>query len=192
MTLSNTLRIAGFTLITFACAGIAAAQGAVTDSTSTSAHLEMSAEVKTALQLRISTGSGGATVTGNNTTGIFALDFGTVNGLGIGTPATGVTKSVDGSGATYTTPINLSPVYSGFTTETASVTVEAESGTNQSMAREGSSSGNVASVTTPATVVSGASSGSSHERFVGFRIDRTDAAGTKEATLVYTVTMNLD
>jgi hypothetical protein len=192
MTLFNTLRIAGLSVLLFACAGIAAAQGPASDSTSTTSELAMSANVQTALQLNISTGIGGSTVTGSNTTGLFSIDFGDVNGLGLGTPAAGVSKSVDGSGTTYTSPINLTPVYSGFTTETASVTVQAEAGADQDIALEGASAGSVVAVTTPVAAGSDMASGSDNERFVGFRIARTEAAGAKTATLIYTVTMAID
>jgi hypothetical protein len=192
MTFLNPLRIAAFSVLTFACVGVAAAQGPVADAPTTTSELEMSAEVQTALQLRITTGAGGAAVTGNASTGVFAINFGSVNGLGLGNPAAGIAMSVDGGGATYTTPINLTPVFSGFTTETASVSVEAGQGSDQSLAREGDSAAGVVAVTTPYTFLSGAASESNKQRFVGFRIDRNEAAGLKRATLIYTVTMGID
>ncbi len=196
MTLISTLRIAGLSTLLFALAGIAAAQGPVANTSTTSAELEMSALVETALQLNISTGTSGATVTGttgNTGNGLFALDFGSVNGLGFATVRSSANVSVvaDGTGATYTTPINLTPVYSGFTTESAIITVEEGESADQDLAREGGSAGGVAPVTTPVFAFTGASE-SLNERFVGFRIARTEAAGAKEATLVYTVTMTLD
>jgi hypothetical protein len=45
----------------------------------------MSATVQTAVQLNISTGTGGATVSESTSTGLFTLAFGNVNGLGINT-----------------------------------------------------------------------------------------------------------
>ncbi len=192
MTLINTLRIAGLSTLLFAFAGIAAAQGPVSNDTTTTSNLEMDANVQTALQLNISTGTGGATVTGTNASGLFAVDFGNVNGLGLGTPTSGVSVAIDTTGATYTTPINLTPVYSGFTTETADVTVEAGASTNQTIAREGGSAVGVVAVTTAVAAFSDAASDSDNERFVGFRIARTEAAGAKVATLIYTVTMGVD
>lgn len=191
MTSTYALRIAGFSTLLFACAGIAAAQGPVANATTTTSELEMSANVQTALQLNISTGTAGATVTGSNATGLFAVNFGNVNGLGLGTPTAGVSKTTDATGSTYTTPINLTPVYSGFTTETADVTVEQGASADQAIAREGGSAGGVAAVTTAVAAFSNAASGSANERFVGFRIARTEAAGAKTATLIYTVTMAL-
>lgn len=187
MTLTNTLRIAGLSILLFALAGIAAAQGPEIGNTTTS-ELEMSANVQTALQLNIS----GTLVTGDEATGLFAIAFGNVNGLGLGTPTTGVTvTTVDATGALYTAPINLTPVYSGFTTETATVDVEAGTSADQAIAREGANAGSVAAVTTQVNAFSGAVSDSLNARTVGFRIDRDEAAGAKEATLIYTITMDL-
>lgn len=172
-------------------AGTAAAQGPVFDNDTTTSNLEMTATVQTAVQLNISTGAGGASVSGSTSTGLFSIAFGNVNGLGLGTPAAGVSVTVDASGALYKTPINLTPVYSGFTTETADITVEAGASGNEDLAREGSSSISSSSTVsgTPATAVSNAASGSSNERYVGFYIPRTEATGAKTATLIYTITV---
>ncbi len=177
----------------FVFAGTAAAQGPVSDNNTTTSNLEMTATVQTAVQLNISTGTGGATVNGNNSTGLFSITFGNVNGLGLGTPTAGVTVTVDASGALYKTPINLTPVYSGFDTETADITVEAGTSGDEDLAREGNaaiSSGSTVTAT-PVSVISDAASGSNNERFVGFYIPRTEVSGAKTATLIYTITVQL-
>jgi hypothetical protein len=174
------------------CAGTAAAQGPVVDSSTTTSELEMSATVQTAVQLNISTGSGGATVSGSNSTGLFSLSFGNINGLGLGTPAAGVSVVADSSGALYKTPVNLTPVYSGFTTETATIEVEQDAAGDTSLAREGNSSisaSSTVSTSTPASVASGAASDIAIERYVGMYVARTEAAGAKSATLIYTITV---
>lgn len=176
--------------------GTAAAQGPVVGASTTSSELEMSATVQTALQLNISTGTGGATVSGSNATGLYAVSFGNINGLGQGAPATGVTVVADGSGALYKTPINLTPVYSGFTTETATIEVQQEAGSSgEVMAREGNgsiSASSTVSTSVPAAVASGAASGVAIQRQVGMYAARTTAAGAKSATLIYTITMELN
>jgi len=192
MTLINSLRIAGLSTLIFACAGIAAAQGPVVGVATTTSELAMSATVETAVQLNISTGSGGATVSGSPSTGLFSVNFGNVNGLGLGTPAGGVSVVADGSGALYKTPINLTPVYSGFTTETATIEVSQDAGGDTTMARESNSSISAASTVstiTPAGVTSGAASGVPIERWVGMYAARTEPAGAKTATLIYTITV---
>lgn len=193
MTFSNPLRFTALFAALLAFAGTAAAQGPVVNASSTTSELEMTATVQTAVQLNISTGSGGAAVSGSNSTGLFSIAFGVVNGLGLGTPAAGVTVAADASGALYKSPINLTPVFSGFTNELADITVEAGASGDEDLAREGSSS--ISSGSTVAVqhgAVSQAASGSSNERFVGFYIPRTEAAGAKTATLIYTVTMSLE
>lgn len=115
MTVIKSLHATAFAMFVFGCVEATAAQGPVTNASTTTAELQMSANVETALQLNISTGSGGATVSGSNATVLFSVNFGSVNGFGIGTPAAGVSVVADGTGATYSTPINLTPVYSGFT-----------------------------------------------------------------------------
>lgn len=188
----NRLRFAFLFATLLLCAGTASAQGPVTNASTTTSELEMTATVQTAVQLNISTGSGGATVSGSNSTGLFSISFGSVNGLGLGTPAAGIVVVADGSGALYKTPINLTPVYSGFTTETATIEVEQDAAGDTDLTREGNSSissSSTVSTTTPAGVASGGASGSSIERYVGVYVSRTTPAGTKTMTLIYTITV---
>lgn len=192
MTFRSPLRLLGMLAALFVFGGAAYAQGPVVDASSTTSELEMSATVQTAVQLNISTGAGGATVSGSNATGLFSVNFGNVNGLGLGTPAAGVSVVSDASGALYKTPINLTPVYSGFTTETATIEVEQDAAGDTALAREGNSSissASTVSTSTPASVASGAASGAAIERYVGVYVSRTEAAGAKSATLIYTITV---
>lgn len=192
MTSRLPFRLALLFVALFVCTGSAAAQGPVVNASTTTSELEMSATVQTAVQLNISTGSGGATVSGSNSTGLFSISFGNVNGLGLGTPAAGVSVVANGSGALYKTPINLTPLYSGFTTETATIEVEQDAAGDTAVAREGNSSissASTVSTSTPASVASGAASGTPIERYVGVYVARTEAAGAKSATLIYTITV---
>jgi hypothetical protein len=92
----------------------------------------------------------------------------------------------------YTTPIVVTPVYSGFNGESATVTVEAGIGADQAIAREGSAANNVGAVTVAEPAFSGAASESENTRYVGFWIARTEVAGSKDATFIYAVSMDLD
>jgi hypothetical protein len=186
MTLSNILRIAGLSTLLFATAGIAAAQ------TTATAELTMNATVETAVQLNISTSTSpvGATVTGAAGSGAFTVNLGSVNGLGIGTPATGVSVAAHTGAWMYSTPITLTPVYSGFTTETASVTKANSGGADEGIAWEGPSAGSMALMTTTTGAFTGAASGSTNTRYVGFRITRTEAAGAKTSEILYSVIVN--
>jgi hypothetical protein len=192
MTFRFPLRFAILAASLFVFGGAAFAQGPVVSAATTTSELEMSATVQTAVQLNISTGAGGATVSGSNATGLFSISFGNVNGLGLGTPAAGVSVVADASGALYKTPINLTPVYSGFTTETATLEVVQDAAGDTALAREGNSSissASTVSTTTPASVATGGASGVAIERFVGMYAARTEAAGAKSATLIYTITV---
>jgi hypothetical protein len=172
----------------FVCAGTAAAQGPSVSATTTS-NLEMTATVQTAVQLNMSTGTGGATLSGSNATGLFSINFGNINALGAGAPASGVTVAADANGALYKTPINLTPVYTGFAVAgTAHVSVDKGSSGDEALAREGDSSISAAStVIATHSCFATAASGSNNERWVGFYVPRNTLAGAKTATLIYTV-----
>jgi hypothetical protein len=185
MSIKN-LRYSFVLLALFVFTGTVAAQGPATGNT-TSANLEMTAEVQTTVQLNIS----GTAVTGSNSTGLFSIDFGNVNALGIGTPATGITVTPNATGALYKSTINVSPVFTGFVAQTADVTVEAGESADQDLAREGatlSDSGGTAPGVAAGIITDGAN-GSSNSRVVGFYIPKTEVAGSKTATLIYTVTV---
>jgi hypothetical protein len=145
----------------------------------------MTVEVETSVQLNIS----GAKVTGTAGSGTFAGSFGSVNGLGL-SPAANVTAAIDSSGATCSTPITITPIYTGFVEETADVTVKEGASNDQIIAREGATANGMLAVTTSVAAFSNVISGSSNQRFVVFCIARTEAAGTKTPTLVYMVTIN--
>ena len=185
MSLTTLLRFAALSIMLLVCSGIVAAQSA------TSPNLAMNATVATTLRLDISTHASGATVGGSG--GAFTLALGTLNGLGTGSPATNVNATVvNSSGAVYTTPINVTPVYTGFDpAEKATVTVARLASTNGAMAREGSSNANTVdpSVATPVTITDTADSDAAIVRYVGLYVARSEVAGAKSATLVYTVTV---
>jgi hypothetical protein len=184
MTIKN-FRFTFMLLALCAFAGTAAAQSGFAP------QLEMTATVQTAMQLNISTGDTGAEVVDGGG-GAFSIAFVNVNGLGLGSPAAGVSVFVNGSGALYKSPISLTPIFSGYTTEKANVSVLAGTSGDEDLAREGSSSispSSTVSGITPAPVIVQAESGSANERWVGFFIPRVEAAGGKTATLIYTLTV---
>jgi hypothetical protein len=73
---------------------------------------------QTAVQLTLSTASGGATI---NSASDYSLAFGNVNALGIG-PGAGFTTIPVAGGMIYYTPILLNPAFAEFTALTASIT----------------------------------------------------------------------
>jgi hypothetical protein len=203
MSLKNKLPLLLAVLGLFAFAGAAAAQvGPVRNGLTSDSQLNLTANAQNALQLDISTAAGGATVTGatgNNSTGVFSLDFGNVNGLGIGAPSAGVTVAVSGSGATYTSPINLTPRYSGHVNNSASISVlldgSAGDANGRAATREGAAA---ASVVAPSSVVpniftSTAVNGTAVTRYVGYFVSNANGAsavvGAMSSRLVYEITI---
>jgi hypothetical protein len=203
MSFKNTLPLLLALLGLFTVAGTAAAQvGPVRNGLTSDSYLNLSANAQNALQLDISTAAGGATVTGatgNASTGVFSLDFGNVNGLGIGAPSAGVTVAVQAGGALYTSPISLTPRYSGHVNATASISVlldgAAGDANGRAATREGAAA---ASVVAPSAVVpniftSAATNGVSVTRYVGYFVSNANGAGAvngaMSSRLIYEITI---
>jgi len=170
-------------LALFAFAGTASAQ------TATVPRLEMTATVVSAMRLDISKHASGVNVDGS--AGAFSLSFGSVNSLGV-SPAADVAAAVtEGAGAAgftmYTTPIVLTPVFSGMTGP-ASVALTIGSGANDAIAFEGDSAATVA-LAAARVVVPSSLSDVPNTRYVGFKISKLETVGVKTAVLVYTLTV---
>lgn len=192
MTIYKTIRclvlLAGFAALSQTAAF---AQGTVTGTSTTTANLGMSATAQTVLTLDIAT-NGGAAVTGTAGSGAFAVSLGNVNGLGVGTPTSGVTVATTPAGATYTTPITLMPTFSGFVTATAVINVNyaAASGNplGNAAVREGAAADSVAALTaTPAAAIAAVSTGVGYSRYVGFFVSNVNGAGAVNGALASTV-----
>lgn len=169
-----------------AFAGTASAQG-----TATAPELTMNATVENALRLDISSHASGVEGTGTSTD--FVVNLGNVNALGMGTPATGVSVAVtEGVGAAgfaiYTTPIVLTPVFSGYGAGTAQIELTLGGGTNDAIAFEGPSAA-AAELAATRTVVASSASDVANTRYVGFKVTKLQAVGAIDAIMVYTVTM---
>jgi len=200
MSFKNTLLLALLGL--FAFAGTAAAQGPVRNGLTSDSWLNLTANAQNALQLDISTAGGGATVvgaTGNASTGVFSLDFGNVNGLGIGAPAAGVTVAVQAGGALYTSPISLTPRYSGHVNNTGSISVlmdgVAGNAIGRTATREGAAAATVAapSTTVPNIFTNAAVNGTAVTRYVGYFVSNVNGVGAvngaMSSRLVYEITI---
>lgn len=203
MKIKTSLRYVSALAILATAAVCASAQtGPRTGGPSSDSQLNITANASNALMLDISTAPGGATVngtTGRNSNGVFSLDFGNVNGLGIGTPSTGVTVDVQETGALYTTPINLTPRYSGHTNNSASISVMLDGTGGNDAGRAATREGGAAtSVTAPSASVpniftSGVTSGTSVTRYVGVFVSNANGtgavAGSLQSRLIYQVTI---
>ena len=161
--------------------------------------------VLTRLQIDIMTATGGTTVTGStgdSSTGAFSLNFGNVNGLGIGTPTAGVSKtSKTSSGMLYTTPITIRPIWTGVgCIGTATIKVYQDSTTStasQDALREGSLAAGVATVpnslASAVTITTNAANNTSYTRYVGIYVSNANGAsrvaGTLSPKLIYQVSL---
>jgi hypothetical protein len=78
-----------------------------------------SENIQTAVGFTLASAAGGLSV---NPGADFSMNFGTVNGIGVA-PAAGLTIVPAAGGAIYSTPYLLQPVFSGFASNTATMTV---------------------------------------------------------------------
>lgn len=149
-------------------------------------QLTMSANVQSSMKLNI-TNNGGVDLTGADEA--WTVDLGDVSGLGLGTPAAGVTKAAVNGGYNYSTAINVTPVYSGFGAQDATVTVTS-TGPDELIALEGTSTTGTDLSPSAKVVSDEALTDVDLPRVVGFYIAQNETAGAKTATLTYTVTIN--
>lgn len=189
MNVFKTISSAALFVGVLACSQTAFAQGRVFADETTTANLSMTAEAQTVLNLDISTHASGADVTGTLGSGAFSIDLGNVNGLGIGTPATNVTKAVTGAGATYTTPITLTPTFSGFSSTDAVIAV---SNDGDATAREGVDAASVTGLSASlVNVTSTATTGAGFTRYVGFFVSNENGTGNVSGAMASTITYTI-
>ena len=168
--------------------------------TSSSSQINLKANAQKAIQIDILSSASGAALTGStgpSSTGLFSLDFGQVDGLGLSSGAAGVTVTLSPTGALYSTPILLVPRFSGFATTTGSVSVSldftAGNLRGQLATREGASPAAMASILTPATITTAATTGTPITRYVGLFISNANGpfavTGPLSSRLIYQVTV---
>jgi hypothetical protein len=196
MSFRRSLNLAFTFVALLVCAVSASAQadlGPQRGSGTSSSQLNITANGQASLQIDISTHASGATVTGvtgKDSTGVFGLDFGDVNALGLGTPTAGVTVDVSsGTGALYTTPITLTPRWAGFggTDATITVVMDAASGNalGRAATREGAAAASVVapSVLLPNAFSTNAANKTAITRYVGIFVSDANGAGAVSGAL---------
>ncbi len=166
-------------ILALSSVSVVAADGSVSNANTVSSNLTLSATAETAITLTISTNDGASVTDGGS--GAFGVSFGNVNGLGVGTPTSGVTVNVQENGALYTTPITVTPTFSGFVSTVATVKVYQDAGTSsdsQNAAREGSAAGSVSSVPsssgTASVITSSAANATGLTRYVGIFVSNAN------------------
>ena len=148
---------------------------------------ETRAQILVRLQVDVSTAPGGATVNGQTgllSTGVFDVNFGNVNGLGIGPRPAGVSIIRGAGGTLYSTPILITPSWTCvLTCPTGTITLrlDAAQGTSagRDAVREGASPGSAIAVNAspPKTITTTATSGVPITRHVGLFVSNANGAG---------------
>jgi hypothetical protein len=156
-----------------------------------------STQVQTAVQLTLATAPGGLAV---QPAGDYQMAFGNVNGLGIG-PGAGLTTVAAAGGTIYSTPYLLQPVFSDFTSTTA--TLKVFTSTNfahptslileDAAVAAGPYSIISATAGTPTIMTGSAANRSTITRYLGLLVSNANGAGVfagnDSATLTFTMTV---
>lgn len=150
--------------------------------------------INSAIQLTLGTATGGLTISPATD---YAVDFGAVNGLGIGSGA-GVTVNNVSGGVVYATPYLLQPAYTDQAKTTATITVTLTANfmhpTVLQLDDAGSATGSFTQITTtPVTITSAAASRTPITRYLGLFVSSINGPGTftgsDTATLTFTMTV---
>jgi len=142
--------------------------------------MKVNVNVQSAVQLTLSNGASGThCVISAGAPQDYQIDFGNVNGLGVGTPTCG-TVSTTATDATYVTDYQLTPSFSGFAGTTASIAIGATAFAHPGTLtlKEGATAGTVAAVpVAPAVVVNNAANNTAITRYLGVTVQNQNGAG---------------
>ncbi len=169
----------------FSVAGFAATSAAGVNTVAPT--MTVNVNVQTAVSLTVSTGAAvnSCLVTAPGPGTDYSIDFGNVNGLGIGNPTCGAVTPGAGN-ATYSTNYTLLPVYSGFTATAATISVTAPAFTHNTILSlvEGGTAGTMGAVPTSGTAhnVSGLASGTAVSRYLGVVVTAGNGLGAFPGT----------
>ena len=153
--------------------------------------------VQNAVQLTLSTATGGVTI---STAADFAMNFGNVNGLGIG-PGAGLTTVAASGGVIYGTPYLLNPAFTDFTSTSASLSVYASKvfahpavlHLDDSASGAGPYAAISVTAGAPTAITAAAHDRTSFTRYLGLFVSNVNGAtafsGTDNATLTFTMTV---
>jgi hypothetical protein len=151
----------------------------------------------TALQLTLSTATGGLTV---NAASDYSMNFGNVNGIGVG-PSAGLTVVPQAGGVIYLTPYSLTPAFSNFKSTTGTVNVAVSTNFAHSSVLSlwtapvlaGPYTAISTSVGSPTPITIGATTRTVVTPYLGLKVSNLNGAGvfngSDSATLTYTLTV---
>ena len=151
-------------------------------------------QVQTAMRLTLGTAAGGRTV---STASDFALDYSTVNGLGI-SPAAGLTVNASAGGVVYSTPYLLQPSFAGFSSATGTLQAYVSVDFVHPSQLELRDSVNGSTFTAlskisgaPTTLTAAAASGTAVTRYLGLFVSSSNGStiftGADNATVTFTL-----
>ena len=151
--------------------------------------------VQDAVELTLGTATGGLTV---SPAADYSMNFGNVNGLGIG-PGAGLTTVAAAGGVIYSTPYLLNPAFTDFTSTTATIKTYVSSNfahpTTLKMEDSGASAGPYTVISTSAgaqtQITNAAADRAPITRFLGLFVGANNSGfrGTDNATLTFTLTV---
>jgi hypothetical protein len=151
----------------------------------------------TAVQLTLASATGGLTISPASD---YSMNFGAVNGLGVG-PGAGLTVVSAAGGNIYSTPYTLTPVFSNFTSTTGTLKVAVSTNFAHSSvlimqtaaAAAGPYSPISTTVATPTQITNGATSRTAVTPYLGLFVSSLNGAGAfngaDSATLTFTLTV---
>jgi len=154
--------------------------------------------IQTAVQFTLATSGAGLTI---SLASDFSATWGNANGLGVGTPSTGLTVYAASGGFVYETPISLVPLYSSFSTTTGTLSVYVSSNFTHSallsMQDADTSGGPYTTISltsaSPTTITSTAASNTTITRYLGILVSTLNGPsvynGSDNATLTYQMTV---
>lgn len=168
------------------------------DSTTDTVTLSVNVgNVQTAVRLNLATAAGGRTISPASD---FSLNYGNVNGLGIG-PGSGLTLVSASGGKLYTTPYLIKPEFSSFSSTTASVKTYVSLDfvhpsileLRDSSASDGPYSAISKSGGSPTILTNNAASKADITRYLGLFVSNANGAsaftGADSASLIFTLTV---
>jgi hypothetical protein len=151
----------------------------------------------TALQLTLSTATGGLTV---NAASDYSMNFGNVNGIGVG-PGAGLTVVPQAGGVIYSTPYTLTPAFSNFAQTTGTVKVAVSTNFAHSsvlsLRTAAASAGPYTTISTsvasPTPIATSVATRTAITNYLGLFVSTANGAGafngSDSATLTYTLTV---
>ena len=161
-------------------------------------NLTINLTAQNAVQFTLATSGAGLSI---SPAADFSAAWGTVNGLGVGTPSSGLTVYSVSGGAVYETPISLLPIYSSFSATTCTLSVYVSSNFTHSslffLKDTGTSGGPYTTISlssgSPTSMTTTAASSSTITRYLGVFVSNLDGAsayrGSDNATLTYQMTV---